>query len=154
MITALIALSLDIGGLQSAAPPPPDVAIVILGYGDAEESGRIISALAADGRLRARPAMVPVEGPVHCLGDDPEPTEKRRSCVRAAAPAGPRDAPIVVVALADTMERGSWQRMECIGPGSTGFRRTIYMRDFDHPRPDVSQSVLSNLAGCIREALE
>lgn len=154
MITALIALSLGMGGPQSAAPLPPDVAIVILGYGDAEESGRIISALAADGRLRARPAMVSVEDLVHCMGDDPEPTEKRRSCVRAAAPAGPRDAPIVVVAIAATMERGSWQRMECIGPGSTGFRRTIYMRDFDHPRPDVSQSVLSNLAGCIREALE
>lgn len=154
MIPALIAFGLGMGALQSdAPPPPPDVGIAIIGYGDERETGRIIAALAADGRLRPRRATVSVEDLRRCMGDDPEPTEERRSCIRAAM-AGPRDAPIVVVALADTMERGSWQRMECIGPGNTGFRRTTYVRDFDHPRPDVSQSVLSDLAGCIGEALE
>lgn len=156
MISALIALGLGLAGAQSAlSSSTPDVGIVILGHGDTEVSRRIVSALAADDRVGARVTSVPVfKGMVRCLGDDPEPTDVRRSCIRDAVSGDWGGGPIVVVVPAETRARGSWQRMECIGPSAEGFRRIIYIRDFDHPRRDVSQGVLSNLAGCIREALE
>ena len=156
MIPALIALGLGFAGAQSAPSSSAlEIRIVILGYGDAEVSRRIVSALAVDNRVGAGLLSVPVsEGMERCLGDDPEPTEARRSCIRDAVSGDWGGAPTVVVALADTRERGSWQRKECIGPRSTGLRRTIHIRDFDHPRQDVSNSVLSSLAECIKEASE
>lgn len=157
MISPLIALGLGVAQSQAMPPPEVEVAFVWLGGQDEatlRQSERLIAALTAEGQLAARPASVSLEALGRCMGPDAEPTEARRSCMRAVVAADDHAAPVVVVALGDTMERGSWQRMECIGSTAAGFRRTIYIRDFDHPRRDVSESVLSNLGGCIREALE
>lgn len=153
MILPIIALGLALQPPQSVPPKSNfEVEVVILGFGDASDSRRIASALTAHGRIRARASDISTADLERCMGPDPEPTEARRSCIRDGLPAGPRNIPIVVIALAETRERGSWHRTECIGVNRTGFRRTLYIRDFDHPRRDVSGSILSSLSGCILEA--
>lgn len=160
MLRAVLAL-----GLASAPLPPvsdaPSVAeaeIVVLatgGPGDpvADRTERMIEALEAEGRLvYGRPSF---DGEVfrHCVTDDPNPTRERRDCVRAAIPQRASAKPLVVILLGDTRERGSYQRMECIGLLREGSLRSIYVRDFDHPRPHVSGGTRDAALRCIEDAL-
>lgn len=118
-----------------------------------DDTQRLLEALEADGRLiLERPSFDP-EILRPCLGEEPEPSDERSACIRSAIPSTPREAPVVVLAIGDTRERGSWQRLECIGPRSAGFQRTIHIRDFDHPRPDISEGVKAKMLACLREGL-
>ena len=160
MVRAALALVL----VQPPLTPAPDAfrapeaEIVVLATGGPEDpvadrTVRLIEALEADGRLvYGRPSF---DGEVfrHCVTEDPNPTTERRDCVRAAIPERASATPLVVIVLGDTRERGSYQRMECIGPVSEGYRRSIYVRDFDHPRPDVSGGTRDAALRCIEDAL-
>ncbi|WP_125256734.1 hypothetical protein [Brevundimonas fluminis] len=155
LATALLAAPLT---PASEAPGVADAEIVVLstgGPGDpvAGQTVRMIEALETDGRLiYGRPSF---DGEVfrHCVPEDPNPTGARRQCVRAAIPQRASAKPLVVILLGDTRERGSYQRMECIGPLSEGYLRSIYVRDFDHPRPDVAGGTRDAALGCIEQAL-
>lgn len=136
----------------------PEAEIVVLTTGGpsdplADQTVRLLEALEADGRLRyGRPSF---DGEVfrHCLTHDPDLTAERVDCVRTSTPERAAAAPLVVIVLGYTRERGSYQRMQCIGRAREGFLRYIYVRDFDHPRPDVSGGTRTLALRCIEEAL-
>lgn len=160
MFGMIVVLALAFAPLTpgQGASPAPEAEIVVLttgGPGDplADRTVRLLEALEAEGRLHyGRPTF---DGEVfrHCLTEDPSPTAERLGCVRAAIPERHRSPPLVVIVLGDTRERGSYQRMQCIGPAGEGFLRSIYVRDFDHPRPDVSGGTRNAALRCIGEAL-
>lgn len=160
MLRLALLLAIGFWGPEAIRDPSvPDVEAVVLttgGRGDplADRTVRLLEALEADGRLvYGRPTF---DGEVfrHCLTDDPNPTTERLQCVRAAIPERASTRPLVVILLGDTRERGSYQRMECIGPVSEGYLRSIYVRDFDHPRPDVSGGTRDAALRCIEESLK
>ncbi|MBX9576685.1 MAG: hypothetical protein K2X07_13720 [Caulobacteraceae bacterium] len=156
------ALALALAHVTPSTPPHasnvPEAEIVVLATaGPADPLAgltmRLLETLEADGRLvYVRPSF---DGEVvrHCLTEDPNPTAERRDCVRTSIPARDSATPLVVVLLGHTRERGSYQRMECIGPAGEGHLRSIYVRDFDHPRPDVSGGTRNSALQCIEQAL-
>lgn len=157
MVRIALALALfltPLAPVHGASPVPAAEIVVLTTAGSSgERTVQLLEALEAEGRLvYGRPSF---DGQVfrHCLTEDPNPTTERLDCVRAAIPEPPRARPLVIIILGDTRERGSYQRMECIGPASEGFLRAIYVRDFDHPRPDVSASTRSAAMRCIEDAL-
>ncbi len=157
--TALaLALAFAPPGPADGAFPLLEAEIVVLttgGPGDplAGQTVRLLEALEADGSLRYGRPLFDGEVFRHCLTDDPDPTNERVDCVRSSTPDRATAAPLVVMVLGHTRERGSYQRMQCIGRASEGFLRSIYVRDFDHPRPDVAGGTRTAALRCIEDAL-
>ncbi|HEY0325958.1 MAG TPA: hypothetical protein VGC46_08290 [Allosphingosinicella sp.] len=161
---SLAGISAILGTLAAApAIDVPQTAILILlpsvrGLGDTREglagdAERLLEGLQGEGRLRYRRSAILPSSLGACLPDEVEPNEARLSCLRRALPPTEGGLPLVAIVLSYTMERGAWQRMECIGPASHGFERTVYAQDADHPRADVRAAPRAAALRCITAAL-
>lgn len=134
--------------------PPPEVEVVVLAGGRlAEDMERLLGALEADGEFRRLTSGIEAHALSLCLGDDHELTPAQRACIREAMVGDERGVPRVAVAVSYTRARGAWQHMECVGSSGAGVQRHIYVRDFDHPRPDVGPRVRAMALQCIQDAL-
>lgn len=145
-----------------AQPSPPGVSIVVLTPGASgdraggelsQQAEGLFESLRSEGRLAYRKSSVDPAGLSSCLGGEIEPTDARRQCLRRSLPAQEYGVPVVVVVVNYTMERGAWQRMECVGASAAGFVRTVYIQDFDHPRADVRASPRNAGLRCVLDAI-
>jgi len=153
--------------LGTLAPAPsthvPEAAILILlpsvrglsGTGDtlADDAESLLDGLQEEGRLRYRRSGIIPSSLAECLPDEVEPSEERVSCLRRMLPATEGGLPLVAIVMNYTLARGAWQRMECIGPVSRGFERSVYAQDADHPRADVRAGPRAATLRCITAAL-
>ncbi len=151
-----------VGALSSFAAPLPEHTILILtpggglgqsGDGLVEDTERLLVGLQEEHRISYRRSMIDPALLRSCLQDELEPSEARRSCLLRRLPDREGGLPLVTIIINYTLERGAWQRMECLGSTSSGYERRVYAQDADHPRADVRASPRNAALRCITAAL-
>lgn len=156
--------ALAVAGVSIATQAPPQAAFVILtppvrGLGGSNEdlvrdTERALMALQEEGRLGYRRSAADPASLAECLTGGVEPSEERSACLRRLLPSTEGGVPVVAIAINYTLERGAWQRMECIGPRGNGLQRHAYVNQADHPRPDIRAAARAEMLQCVTEALQ